>query len=106
MTKKSGTTTDAVEIIHRRYFEGKPERLKILEEARADDEIARKIFELRTKAGLTQSQLGKLICTTASVICRLEDADYEGHSLAMLRRIAAALNQRIEIRFVPIRRSA
>jgi len=34
MTKKSGTTTDAVEIIHRRYFEGKPERLKILEEAR------------------------------------------------------------------------
>ena len=106
MTKKSGTTTDAVEIIHRRYFEGKPERLKILEEARADDEIARKIFELRTRAGLTQSQLGKLICTTASVICRLEDADYEGHSLAMLRRIAAALNQRIEIRFVPIRRSA
>ena len=106
MIKKSGTTTDAVEIIHRRYFEGKPERLKILEEARADDEVARKIFELRTKAGLTQSQLGKLIGTTASVICRLEDADYEGHSLAMLRRIAAALNQPIEIRFIPIRRSA
>jgi transcriptional regulator with XRE-family HTH domain len=61
---------------------------------------------LRTKAGLTQAQLGKLIGTTASVICRLEDADYAGHSLAMLRRIAAALNQRIEIRFVPIRRSA
>ena len=106
MTKKSGTTTDAVEIIHRRYFEGKPERLKILEEARADDEVARKIFELRTRAGLTQSQLGKLIGTTASVICRREDADYEGHSLAMLRRIAAALNQRIEIRFIPVRRSA
>ena len=106
MTKKSGTTTDAVEIIHRRYFEGKPERLKILEEARADDEVARKIFELRTRAGLTQGQLGKLIGTTASVICRLEDADYEVHSLAMLRRIAAALNQRIEIRFIPIRRSA
>src|SRR5471032_2796590 len=102
MTKKSGTTTDEVEIIHRRYFEGKPERLKLLDEARADDEIARKMFKLRTKAGLTQSQLGKLIGTTASVICRLEDADYEGHSLAMLRRIAAALNQRIEIRFIPI----
>ena len=106
MTNKSGTTTDAVEIIHRRYFEGKPKRLKILEEARADDEVARKIFELRTRAGLTQSQLGKLIGTTASVICRLEDADYEGHSLAMLRRIATALNQRVEIRFIPIRRSA
>ena len=106
MIKKTGTTSDAVEIIQRRYFEGKPEQLKILEEARADDEIARKIFALRARADLTQTQLGKLIGTTASVICRLEDADYEGHSLAMLRRIAAALNQRVEIRFVPVRRSA
>jgi DNA-binding XRE family transcriptional regulator len=106
MTRKMETTTDAVEILHRRLFEGKPGRLKILEEARANEEIARKILGLRAKAGLTQTQLGKLVGTTASVICRLEDADYEGHSLAMLRRIAAALNQRVEIRFVPIRRSA
>jgi hypothetical protein len=34
----------------------------------------------------------------------LEDADYEGHSLSMLRRIAAALSQRVEIRFVPAAR--
>lgn len=106
MTKKAKPTMDAVEIIHRRYFAGNPELLKNLEEARANDEIARKIYELRTEAGLTQAQLGKLVGTTASAICRLEDADYEGHSLAMLRRIGAALNKRVEIRFVPIRRSA
>jgi hypothetical protein len=47
MTRKTETTTDAVEILHRRLFEGKPERLKILEEARANEEIARKIFGLR-----------------------------------------------------------
>ena len=98
--------SDAVEILHRRFFEGKPARLKNLEEARANEEIARKIHELRAAAALAQTQLAKLIGTTASVICRLEDADYEGHSLAMLRRIAGALNQRIEIRFIPIRRSA
>lgn len=106
MATKRKSTADAVEILHRRFFEGKPGRLKDLEEARANDEIARKIYELRTSAGLTQAQLAKLIGTTASVICRLEDADYEGHSLAMLRRIGAALNQRVEVRFVPIRRSA
>ncbi len=106
MATKRKPTTDAVEMLHRRFFEGKPERLKDLEEARANEDIARKICELRTAAGLTQTQLGKLIGTTASVICRLEDADYEGHSLAMLRRIGAALNQRVQIRFVPIRRSA
>lgn len=104
--QKPGTATDAVEIIYRRIYKGKPDRIKGLEEVRANDEIARKIFGLRAQAGLTQAQLGKLIGTTASVICRLEDADYEGHSLAMLRRIAAALNQRVEIRFVPTRRTA
>jgi transcriptional regulator with XRE-family HTH domain len=55
---------------------------------------------------LSQAQLAKLIGTTASVICRLEDADYEGHSLAMLRRIGAVLDQRVEVRFVPLGRSA
>lgn len=106
MAQKLKLASDAVEIIHRRFYKGKPGRLRNLEEARANDEIARKIYDLRIEAGLTQTQLAKLIGTTASVICRLEDSDYEGHSLSMLRRIGAALNQRVEIRFVPIERSA
>ena len=98
-TKRS-SASDAVEILHRRYYEGRPERLAALEEARANDSVARKITALRLEAGLSQRQLAKLVGTTASVICRLESADYEGHSLAMLNRIAAAVNQRVEIRFV------
>ena len=103
MTKKRAPTTDAVEILHRRYFEGKPKMLALLEEERANAEIARKIYEIRTKAGLSQRALAKLVGTTASVICRLEDANYEGHSFSMLRRIATALNRRVEIRFLPKR---
>lgn len=106
MKKSRKPTTDALEIIDRLIYEGKPERLRQLEEVRANDEIGRRIYELRTKARLTQAQLAKLVGTTASVICRLEDADYEGHSVAMLRRIATALNKRVEIRFVPVRESA
>lgn len=102
--KKRRPTADAVAILHRRYYEGKPERLADLEKARANDQVARKIVDLRTQAGLSQRQLAKLVGTAASVICRLEDADYEGHSLAMLNRIAAALNRRVEIRFVPAER--
>lgn len=104
MATKRTPTTDAVEILHRRYFEGKPERIAELEETRANDDVARQIHALREKAGLTQAALAKLLGTTASVICRLEDADYEGHSLTMLRRIAAALDRRVEIRFVAARR--
>jgi transcriptional regulator with XRE-family HTH domain len=80
--------------------------LALLEEERANAEVARKILALRTQAGLTQRELAKLVGTTASVICRLEDADYEGHSLAMVRRIAAALRKRVEIRFVPLKGTA
>ena len=106
MPIKRIATTDAVAILHRRFYEGLPEKLAALDECRANEEIARKIQHLRAKAGLTQAQLAKLVGTTASVICRLEDADYEGHSVSMLRRIAAALNRRVEIRFLPLRESA
>lgn len=104
MTKnKNKTTSDAVEILHRHFVAGDPEKLAELEKIRAEDAVARKIYDLRTKAGLSQRALAKLVGTTASVICRLEDADYEGHSLAMLNRIAAALNKRVEIRFLPLK---
>lgn len=59
------------------------------------------IYDIRKQAGLTQSQLAEAIGTTQSVIARLEDADYEGHSLSMLTRIASALNQKLEIKMSP-----
>jgi DNA-binding XRE family transcriptional regulator len=103
--KKRKPTIDAIEIIHRRYYKGHPRRIAELAEAEANDTVARKIYALRKRAGLTQQQLAKLVGTTTSVICRLEDADYQGHSLAMLRRIADALNKRVELRFVNAKRN-
>jgi len=50
--------------------------------------------------------LAELVGTTQSVIARLEDADYEGHSLSMLQRIATAVNKRLEVRFVQSGRKA
>ena len=105
MTKphKREPTTDAIEILHRRYYEGHPERLAMLEEARANDEIARQVYRLRTEADLTHGQLAKLVGTTAAVIRQLEEADYEGHALAMLNRVAIVLNRRVEIRCLPVK---
>ena len=103
---KKKTTSDALKIMDQMFYDGKPERQMELEQAFAEDAVARKIYQLRTKAGLTQKQLAKMVGTTDSVISRLEDADYEGHSMAMLTRIAAALDKRVEIRFVPIRHAS
>ena len=87
-----------------RYIGKDPKRVAEYEEEVFHAEIARTIYDLRTKAGLSQRELAKKVGTTASTICRLEDADYDGHSLFMLKRIAEALDRRVEIRFVSTKR--
>jgi ribosome-binding protein aMBF1 (putative translation factor) len=100
LIKKRTRTTDAVEILQRRYYDGRPEREASLVVERINATIARQIYELRIKAGLTQRQLAARVGTTHSVISRLESADYRGHSLSMLQRISRALNYGLEVRFV------
>ncbi|MGH8060291.1 MAG: helix-turn-helix transcriptional regulator [Candidatus Entotheonellia bacterium] len=104
MAAQKKLTFPALQYAYHRYIGDNPEQIAAYEEELANAELAQKIYDLRTKAGLTQRQLAKLVGTSASVICRLEDADYDGHSLAMLRRIAAALDKRVEIRFLPAKR--
>jgi ribosome-binding protein aMBF1 (putative translation factor) len=65
-----------------------PELREMIAEERLNSQVARLIYEARTAAGLTQKQLADLIGTQQSTVARLEDADYEGRSLSMLRRIA------------------
>ena len=93
-------TTDAVAILHRRLYKKSSARRAELGQVRLDDAVARQLLALRTKEGLSQRELAKRVGTTASVICRLEDADYDGHSMSMLNRIAEALGYRVELRFV------
>lgn len=100
--KRRRITSDAVEILYKRFVEGNPEMEALLAEEETNMDVAEQIYNLRTEAGLTQRELAEKIGTTASVISRLESADYEGHSLTMLRRIAMALNRRVKISFVPL----
>jgi ribosome-binding protein aMBF1 (putative translation factor) len=101
MPKK--TATDAVKILA--HIAGNdPQRQRQFEEEMANREVASKIYQLRERAKLSQAELARRVGTTQSVISRLEDADYEGHSLAMLNRIAAAVERRVEIRFVARKR--
>ncbi len=101
MTKKKKTTSNAVKILHKRYIGDNKKRLESLERERENLNIAEQIYELRMQAGLSQKQLAKLVGTTQSVISRLEDADYNGYSLAMLRKIGVALHKRVQVEFVP-----
>lgn len=89
-----------VKILHDRYVGDDTSRRASLEKERLNAQVARTIYQMRTEAGLTQKQLADLIGTTQSVISRLEDADYEGHSLSMISRIAEALERRLKVELV------
>lgn len=89
-------TKDAIEILNRRF--GRDARIRrLVEEERLNAEIAQMIYDARIKAGMTQQELAHLVGTKQPVIARLEDADYQGHSLRMLQRIARALNRQLRV---------
>jgi ribosome-binding protein aMBF1 (putative translation factor) len=98
--KKNRAKTDLVKSLKQRYIKTGRQQTAY-EKAYKDAEIASKIYELRQQAGLTQKQLAELIKTKQPVISRLEEADYRGHTLEMLRRIAAALHCKLEVNIIP-----
>ena len=97
---KSKKTSGTFDMLHRRYIGENAARQASFEAERLNAEVAKTIYELRKKAGLTQKELAQMVGTTQSVISRLEDADYEGHSLSMLHRIAMALNRRLSVQMI------
>lgn len=62
--------------------------------------IAFQMYDLRKKAGLTQTQLAKLVGTKQSNIARIESADYTGYTLKTLEKVANALKAKLEVRIV------
>jgi len=91
--KRRQFESNAARFLYDHYVWNDPERIAEYEHEVLNAEIARKIFGMRTKAGLSQRNLAKRVGTSASAICRLEDGDYEGHSLSLLKRIAEALER-------------
>jgi ribosome-binding protein aMBF1 (putative translation factor) len=96
-------TSDALRILKRRTGVDSRSDPRIKSVGRQYD-IAQMIYDARSKAGLTQQELARLIGTRQSVISRLEHADYEAHSLTMLERIADALDLQVELRLRPAKR--
>jgi ribosome-binding protein aMBF1 (putative translation factor) len=93
-------TRDFARVIQRQLATN-PRLAEAVERERLNATIAGLIFDARTGAGLTQKQLAERVGTHQSVIARLEDADYGGHSLNMLGKIAVALNRQLTVGLAP-----
>lgn len=90
----------ASQLLRRRYARDE-NRKRLLQIERVNAQIAQMIIDLRREAGLTQKDLAEKIETTQSVVSRLEDAEYDGHSLSMLTRIATALGKKLNVAIEP-----
>lgn len=62
--------------------------------------IAFQIYDLRKKAGLSQTKLAKLVGTKQSNIARIESADYTGYTMKTLGKVTEALKAKLEIRII------
>lgn len=87
---------------HRKFTEQRAGRSatyrKRFERTLQQIDLALLVREMRERAGLTQVELAQRVGTTQSAIARLEDAEYRGHSLSMLERIAATCGVALRLR--------
>jgi ribosome-binding protein aMBF1 (putative translation factor) len=88
---------------HSRWEDIKRRRQAPSAETRAGIEqdlaLGQLIYDLRTKAGLSQRELAERMGTTQSVISRLEEGGGANNRLDTLARVAAALGRHLVVSF-------
>lgn len=95
-----GRTRDFAEVVRRKLASNRQLAAAVNDESLRVN-VAEHIYAARKLAGMTQRELAEACGMKQSAIARLESTDYEGHRLDTVRRVAAALNLRIELTFVP-----
>jgi DNA-binding XRE family transcriptional regulator len=95
--------TSALEDLRRHIHAGGPERIAELAQTRREMTLGMKIRKIREEASMTQQQLADKIGTQPSAISRIEDADYDGHSLSLFEKVANALEMMLLIDLAPRR---
>lgn len=101
--RKKPLTRPATQVLFDRIYRGKPQRIAELKRTREELTLGRKIRALREARGLSQAGVAKALHTKAPAISRIENADYDGHSLRILRKIADYFAQNLVVSFEPKR---
>lgn len=89
-------TRNFADVIRRRLVSDARLR-KAVEREKVHADLAMELFEARSQSGLTQQDLARLCNTQQSVIARMEDAEYQGHSISKLIEIASVMDYEVKI---------
>lgn len=95
MKKKTTNFADFI----RQKLKDDPSLAQRVEEERFNSDLAQQIYDARKSRGWSQAELARKIDTSQSVISRIEDSDYSGHSLNLLKKIAHALGMSLRVEF-------
>ena len=82
-----------------------PKFREAYEEQSPEFERARSIIEARLRNHMSQADLARKIRTHQPSIARLENPEYRGGSLSMLRKVAEVTDSRLVIRLEPKERA-
>jgi len=99
MNKKSNEKNWLTWKEYRRELMKDPEVVKAYQELQPEFEIIERIIRARVKEGITQKKLAQRMKTKQSAISRLESGT-ANPSLNFLKRLAKALDSRLEIRLI------
>ena len=95
-TLKTRKIYDGITILENRYLKNDPEMAQLVAEKFNKLQIGQKLYNLRTKAKLTQRELAYKINTSASNISRIETANYNGDGSKILKSVTAVLNKTVK----------
>ena len=87
------------EELHRKWMKD-PKFREAYESLEPEFAIAGSIIEARIKKNISQAELAKKMGTGQAVISRLEGAN-ASPSLSLIKRLANALNLKVELKFTP-----
>lgn len=99
MTYDKEIKSDALRYLYDRYIKDDPEAIAAIEEEMLNVEVAQKVYDLRTQAGLSRAELAEHAGVDPSVIEDLEESDYDGDAVRMLARIAAAFGKMVTLKW-------
>lgn len=92
--------SDAVELMDR-WYGNMPDWDEMVAEEELNMQIGQALYDLRNTVGLSQADLAKLVGTNQSIISKVENADYNGNAIEILKRVCFALHTKISIQCTP-----
>ena len=88
--------SDAVELMDR-WYGNIPHWDDLVAEEEFKMQVGQAVYDLRNAVGMSQADLARLIGANQATVSKVENADYDGHTIEVLKRVCFALHTKISI---------